>query len=188
VKTHLDTLKNNSYSFFIFIFLVLTPVNIVIHDENIIHSLAFDQDYVSATLSYLMQGEDNPHYNAKEYQHMQDVRFLYYTQLIIWMFSIIIVCCGYSHTRAITATIAVVAFMTFILIFILIDFKSFWLLFHKLFFTNDLWLMDPRTDKLVRVFNEIFFTKLNIIIASFMILMSIVIGGLSWNAKTKKKI
>lgn len=43
--------------------------------------------------------------------------------------------------------------------FILIDFNSFWTLFHKVFFTNDLWLLNPRTDVMIQMFPLEFFYK-----------------------------
>ena len=33
----------------------------------------------------------------------------------------------------------------------MMDFDSLFTLFHKLLFTNDLWLLDPRTDLLIRI-------------------------------------
>ncbi len=41
-----------------------------------------------------------------------------------------------------------------------VDFTSFWVSFHHLFFTNDLWLLDPRTDVLIMMVPEQFFSDL----------------------------
>ena len=41
-----------------------------------------------------------------------------------------------------------------------VDFTSFWISFHHLFFTNDLWLLDPRTDVLIQMVPEQFFSDL----------------------------
>lgn len=41
-----------------------------------------------------------------------------------------------------------------------VDFTSFWISFHHLFFTNDLWLLDPRTDVLIMMVPEQFFSDL----------------------------
>ncbi|MBD5559096.1 MAG: TIGR01906 family membrane protein [Clostridia bacterium] len=40
------------------------------------------------------------------------------------------------------------------------DFTSFWITFHKVFFTNDLWTFDPRSSLLIRMFEEQFFFDL----------------------------
>jgi len=37
------------------------------------------------------------------------------------------------------------------------DFNRYFTLFHQLFFNNDLWLLDPRTDVLINMVPEIFF-------------------------------
>jgi uncharacterized membrane protein len=39
------------------------------------------------------------------------------------------------------------------------DFTDWWTKFHLLSFTNDLWLLDPRTDWLIKMFPEGFFFK-----------------------------
>lgn len=38
-----------------------------------------------------------------------------------------------------------------------IDFTNFWISFHELFFTNDLWLLNPMTDLMIQMFPETFF-------------------------------
>ncbi len=45
-------------------------------------------------------------------------------------------------------------------IYAAIDFPSFWISFHRLFFTNDLWLLDPATDVLIMMVPEQFFSDL----------------------------
>ena len=47
-----------------------------------------------------------------------------------------------------------------IAIFAALDFARFWTSFHHLFFTNDLWLLDPRTDVLIMMVPEQFFSDL----------------------------
>jgi integral membrane protein (TIGR01906 family) len=38
-----------------------------------------------------------------------------------------------------------------------IDFAGFWTVFHKIFFRNDLWLLNPSTDFLIRMMPQRFF-------------------------------
>ncbi len=40
-----------------------------------------------------------------------------------------------------------------------LDFSSFWTSFHKLLFTNDLWLMDPNTSIMINMFPAQFFSN-----------------------------
>lgn len=45
-------------------------------------------------------------------------------------------------------------------IYAAIDFKGFWVSFHHVFFTNDLWQLDPNTSMLIRLVPERFFSDL----------------------------
>ena len=40
------------------------------------------------------------------------------------------------------------------------DFTSFWTWFHTIFFTNQLWLLDPNTDFMICMLPETIFYKL----------------------------
>ena len=37
------------------------------------------------------------------------------------------------------------------------DFSKYFIVFHKIFFNNDLWVLDPRTDMLINIVPEGFF-------------------------------
>ena len=39
-------------------------------------------------------------------------------------------------------------------IWVLADFTAFWTAFHHMFFTNDLWLLDPRVDRMILICPE----------------------------------
>ena len=51
-------------------------------------------------------------------------------------------------------------FLILLGIWILADFTGFWTTFHQLFFTNDLWLLNPATDLMINLFPEAFFSHL----------------------------
>ena len=53
--------------------------------------------------------------------------------------------------------IAVLAVVTAVIILACIDFNSLFVLFHKVAFTNDLWLLNPQTDLLIRLMPIEFF-------------------------------
>lgn len=56
----------------------------------------------------------------------------------------------------------------FILIILInIDFNRYFTVFHEMFFNNDLWLLDPVTDRLVNIFPEEFFANTAIRILMF---------------------
>ena len=45
-------------------------------------------------------------------------------------------------------------------VLILIDFTKYFTIFHEIFFSNDLWLLDPRTDLLIQMLPEPFFVNM----------------------------
>ena len=49
-----------------------------------------------------------------------------------------------------------------LLIWAAVDFDGFFLTFHRIAFTNDGWLLDPRTDLLIRLMPEEFFISLGL--------------------------
>ncbi|HWR60355.1 MAG TPA: DUF1461 domain-containing protein, partial [Clostridia bacterium] len=52
-----------------------------------------------------------------------------------------------------------------IVVLMSIDFYKYFTVFHKIFFTNDLWLLDPAVDRLVNIFPQAFFTDMAFSIA-----------------------
>lgn len=63
--------------------------------------------------------------------------------------------------------IAAVGITPVLLIVVLmsIDFYKYFTVFHQIFFTNDLWLLDPTVDRLVNIFPQEFFTDMAFSIA-----------------------
>ena len=53
--------------------------------------------------------------------------------------------------------IAILAVVTVVIVLAGIDFDSLFVQFHKAAFTNDLWLLDPQTDLLIRLMPIEFF-------------------------------
>ena len=56
------------------------------------------------------------------------------------------------------------------------DFTGLWESFHRLFFRNDLWLLNPRTDLMINMFPEDFFFHMVIRIA---VMFLIGFGGMA---------
>lgn len=75
------------------------------------------------------------------------------------------------------------------------DFNKYFTIFHEIFFTNDLWLLDPDTDLLIRMLPEGFFLDMVVrigiiflILMTMLLIISVVV--LRWNKirKTNKSI
>ncbi len=56
------------------------------------------------------------------------------------------------------------------------DFSRYFVVFHEIFFTNDLWLLDPRTSVLINMLPEVFFNQMaTMIVALFLVMIVITI-------------
>ncbi len=64
---------------------------------------------------------------------------------------------------------------TIVLLFCLIDFDSFFVLFHKIAFSNDDWLFDPVTDPVINILPETYFMECAIVIAGTVLIGAVVI-------------
>ena len=62
----------------------------------------------------------------------------------------------FVKTVAITLIITVLL-MIMIIFYMIVDFYNFWLFFHELIFTNDLYMLDPYTDLLINIMPLDFF-------------------------------
>lgn len=73
------------------------------------------------------------------------------------------------------------------------DFTKYFIVFHKIFFRNNLWILDPRTDMLINIVPEPFFmdTALRIALTFTGIVVVFLVGNIIlWrkNSKLSKKI
>jgi len=69
-----------------------------------------------------------------------------------------------------------------------IDFTSAFEVFHKMFFNNDAWILDPSTDRLINIVPEGFFidTAIRIVIIYFILnLLNFTIAFLLYRGKIK---
>ena len=139
-------------------------------------------------------------YTDKDILHMQDVRTLYslsYKTMIFFIvvFTIstilLIILCKKRTVFYITNTFNKVLLAFIIVIGILsciisYNFTSFWIKFHQLLFSNDLWLLSPDESNLIQMVPEEFFISLitTIILHIFILFISLFI----LNTIVKKRI
>lgn len=119
----------------------------------------------------VVNGEPREFFNAREIAHMEDVQGLFLAGLalrnyclIIAVFCVLILCTRYrSQVRTILPrTLCAGTGLFFALTALLAgiistNFTKYFVIFHKIFFSNDLWLLDPRTDLLINIVPEPFF-------------------------------
>ncbi|MBI4333828.1 MAG: TIGR01906 family membrane protein [Chloroflexi bacterium] len=110
-------------------------------------------------------------FNQREIQHMKDVKDLVrFGNLMQWL-SLLFVAAFASagmfwwqgrRRRAVYKLILAGCLSTLVIIFLiggmaLVNFQGFFLVFHLVSFTNELWMLDPARDNLIRMFPEGFF-------------------------------
>ena len=103
-------------------------------------------------------------FNQKEQQHMADVQDLFrLCRFISWLAWGLVLFGGLAAQRKIAwrifrrTLLTILAAIGAVIVLACIDFDSLFILFHKVAFTNDLWLLDPHTDLLIRLMPIEFF-------------------------------
>ncbi|HLR21044.1 MAG TPA: TIGR01906 family membrane protein [Tissierellaceae bacterium] len=125
------------------------------------------------------------HFNEKEVLHMRDVQNLFnisrWVKIIGLIVSGMILYYFYRKKEYISLgkTLFIGLFINHILFGILailasIDFNRYFTYFHLLFFSNDLWILNPKTDLMIQMLPEEFFMNIAFrIVLSFFILLAI---------------
>jgi integral membrane protein (TIGR01906 family) len=130
---------------------------------------------------FTVNGMEYAAFNQKEQQHMADVQGLFrLCNSQVWAFLTIVPVALiaafhlFSDERTLRTfrrtLIAILAAVTIIIIAACIDFNSLFVLFHKVAFTNDLWLLNPQTDLLIRLMPIEFFVSYAAIIGGLWLL------------------
>ena len=113
---------------------------------------------------FTMNGTDYAAFNQKEQHHMADVQDLFrLCRVGGWACAGLVIVLGiilrkdFPWRTVHRTLIGILAAVTIVIILACVDFSSLFVLFHKLAFTNDLWLLDPQTDLLIRLMPLEFF-------------------------------
>lgn len=150
--------------------------------ENKTDSLAFKITYA---------GEERLAFNNREVQHMVDVKDIFiklnYLKLITLLLIIGIIAIirkkyllnAMYYSGGLSFSISVILGLVFA-----INFNKAFIFFHEIAFSNDLWLLNPKTDLLINLLPLSFFTNISVhILVLFIALQSI---GIFITYKTKK--
>ena len=117
---------------------------------------------------FTVDGAEYAAFNQKEQKHMADVQALFrlcngqvWAFLTVAAIAVIAEFHLFSEERTLRAfrrtLLIILAAVGAIIVLACIDFDSLFVLFHKFAFTNDLWLLNPRTDLLIRLMPIEFF-------------------------------
>lgn len=135
-------------------------------------------------------------FNAWEQQHMADVQGLFrLCDGQVWMLIAIAAAAMLAELRlyweesllrAFRRTLlCVLGIAAGIAVLACADFDGVFTLFHRIAFTNDLWLLDPRTDLLIRLMPSGFFVRYAALIGGLWLAgMGILLGLVSRQMKT----
>ena len=173
-----------------------------ISDEDMTEAIFRLIDYMegradSIQLSVSENGSVVEMYNQQEIEHMIDVRALYQAWKNVRDYgaaaaaAIIALCICMTApggrirlmSRAfITASAIFGIALAALGIWVAVDFNSFWNGFHRLFFTNDLWLMDYNTCRMIRIcplqlFNDMVIRFSLMFMAPFLLLLIFATAG-----------
>lgn len=141
-------------------------------------------------ISYLKNKGGNellePYFNEREVLHMEDVQGLF--KIARWIRTIGIILSlllisyllrkkAYGFLGRILSLGLFTNHLIFGVLAILasIDFNRYFNYFHYIFFSNDLWILNPKTDLMIQMLPEVFFMKIALnIMLSFFILLAII--------------
>lgn len=118
----------------------------------------------------IVGGQPREFFNQREIAHMEDVRGLFLAAIVIRRICLAVAaaCIGLMLAlktdirrvlpRAICGgTLLFFAILAALAGIISTDFTKYFIVFHKIFFNNDLWMLDPSTDLLINIVPEPFF-------------------------------
>ncbi len=129
-------------------------------------------DYLAGDAAAL----DGAPFNERELTHMADCYRLFAllrrvlagaAVLAAALLAVAYFTCGYRNwaRAALLGALAFVAAIAALGVWGATDFNSLFTAFHRLLFTNDLWLLDPRTDLLIRICPQSMFMTMAVMIA-----------------------
>lgn len=122
----------------------------------------------SMELTVALDGRETRFYSDKELAHMVDVRNLMalgasvrsgLLVLGLALLGLLTVTggCRTFWRGLLASALGALGFAALLGVLAATDFSGAFYRFHELFFTNDLWLLDPATDRLIRMLPESFF-------------------------------
>ncbi|NLW22116.1 MAG: TIGR01906 family membrane protein [Tissierellia bacterium] len=162
------------------------------HDAPAITGKSMEElEYITETiLTYLREGLDRkvlePYFNDREVQHMEDVKILFKNGFILknvlFFLSLVLIITFVVLKEQRTLAKGLFygifiwwGFMLLLFILSMLDFTKYFTYFHLIFFDNDLWLLNPKTDLLIQMLPEAFFINIfKRIVLLFMIILAII--------------
>jgi integral membrane protein (TIGR01906 family) len=148
----------------------------------------------------VINGEEREFFNQREKDHMVDVRDLFEIGFIVrniafFLLAFLVLLMAFLKInimqtlarccREVTTGFLLLA--AILVAVIAMDFDRAFTVFHLLFFDNDLWILNPATDLLIRIVPIGFFTDISAVIGGLIAFMSaaVIFGGTWYLHKAK---
>lgn len=155
----------------------------------------------------IVNGEERLFYSEREILHMKDVKVLFQGGLIIRRICVAVVVLlvvlmlitkmDFLKTLAkciIGTFLAILGILGVLVAVIASDFNRAFTMFHEIFFSNDLWILDPNEDWVIRLLPEGFFLDMAVVIGvvfavSLLAVLAVCCVGLCFDRlyQTKKR-
>lgn len=150
----------------------------------------------------IVGGVEREFFNEREIAHMEDVKGLFLAAIalrricaIIAALCIALLLLLKADVRRVLPKMLRIGAGLFLVMaagltaIISTDFTKYFILFHKIFFTNDLWILDPATDLLINIVPEPFFMDTAARIGITFALMTALLFAVCilWERHIKKK-
>lgn len=153
----------------------------------------------------IVDGETREFFNDREKAHMVDVQNLFLggldlrrgaaTGFLAALIFLVFTKADWKKILPKSFLIGVGSFIAavgILAILVAIDFNKYFTIFHEIFFDNDLWILDPRTDLLIRMLPEGFFfdmvIRIGVIFMIFLMILLLISIITLWKQKNKKNL
>lgn len=149
-----------------------------------------------------MGGQQREFFNEREISHMEDVQVLFLKAMSIRriclaaaaLLLIFMAAAKGRMRQTLPSSLCIgcglfFGLITALALIISTDFSKYFVMFHHIFFTNDLWILDPATDMLINIVPEGFFMDTAARIAGLFGALSLILFGfcLFLTIKNRKK-
>lgn len=143
--------------------------------EDLLHVTSEMMSYLrgnrdNLNIPTVVNGIEREFFNEREIAHMEDVRNLFigaiklrFLCIVAAFISVMVLLVLKSNLKLILSKTFCLgsglffAVSAFLFAVISTDFSKYFIVFHHIFFTNDLWILDPSTDLLINIVPEPFF-------------------------------
>ncbi len=146
--------------------------DLMIATDHLLDYLAGDQTDLDVIV--MIDQQPTMMYNQREIDHMIDVLDLFNLMVLIrnigyGLFLLIMVVCYIKDSQKFKTSLFHASMRSLmyigitvgvVILLAIVDFNWFWTVFHEILFDNDLWLLDPRTDRLVVMVPLAFFQRM----------------------------